>query len=580
MARSSEPRPHGDVAWVDRRRASERRQSTGRVLLGSVLVVAVLYVGRKFFIPLALAFLFAFLLRPLVSRLERFVPRVIAVILALALTVGMLGVGAWALYGQSVALAHEVTAYSGNLERKLAIFKRSPDGAFAALERTLQRITESGESADSPDLKVMVVEGSSLGDRYERIAPTAEGVATGFLVVFLVFFLLLDREQIRDRTLRIAGRAHLTVTTQAIGEMTERISRYLLTLLALNVAFGILISFGLWLLGVPHWPLWGVLAALLRFVPYIGAVLSAGLPTFLALAVFDGWLIPLLVLALFVVADQLLAGLIEPSVIGHSVGISPIALLIAAIFWGWLWGPVGLLLAVPIMVCLTAGGEFIPALRIFTLLFAEEAPLENYLSFYNRLLLRDRVGAWTMAERHAAQASMEDTFVHLFIPTLAFSTDELNRKRITKPQDNFIKDTVRELVMRIGDRYADNTNGNGRRYVASSVAGQRLSFSMLMLAQVLRSHGDTVDIVTECDAGELSDYVNEARPASVILSCSRADDLREGLFVLRHLRDTFPDIPILAGGAAFVTSSEAVLDAGATWVAASLEDARRKLQSR
>lgn len=567
-----------DAAWVDRRRANERRQSTARVLLGSVIVVAVLYVGRKFFIPLSLAFLFAFLLRPLVAVLERFLPRVVSVVLALSLTVGILGLGAWALYGQSVALAHEVTAYSGNLERKLAIFKRSPDGAFAALERTLQRITESAESENNPDLKVRVVEGTSLGERYERIAPTAEGVATGFLVVFLVFFLLLDREQIRDRTLRIAGRAHLTVTTQAIGEMTERISRYLLTLLALNLSFGVLISVGLMLLGVPHWPLWGVLAALLRFVPYIGAVLSAGLPTFLALAVFDGWLIPLAVLALFVIADQLLAGLVEPSVIGHSVGVSPIALLIAAIFWGWLWGPVGLLLAVPIMVCLTAGGEYIPALRIFTLLFADEAPLENYLSFYNRLLLRDRVGAWAMAERHAAQYSMEDTFTHLFVPTLAFSTDELNRKRITRPQDNFIKDTVRELVMRIGDRYADNSNGGGRRYVASSVAGQRLSFSMLMLAQVLRSGGDTVDIVTECDAAELAEYVKEVRPAGLILSCSRPADLEAGISVLRHIRKEFPTLPILTGGGGFVSNGEKVLQAGATSVAASLEDARSKLK--
>lgn len=566
-----------ETAWVDRRRSRERRQSTARVLLGTVLVVAVLYVGRKFFMPLALAFLFAFLLRPLVARLERFLPRVVSVFLALALAIGMLGLGAWALYGQSVALAHEVSQYSENLEKKLSILKLSQDEGFAALERTLQRITRSATAEDDPDLKVRVVRGDSLAERYERIAPTAEGVATGFLVVFLVFFLLMDREKIRDRVLRIAGRAHLTVTTQAIGEMTERISRYLLTLLALNVSFGILIGLGLFLMGVPHALLWGVLAALLRFVPYIGAVLSAGLPTFLAAAVFPGWLIPLGVLAMFVIADQLLAGLVEPSVIGHSVGVSPVALLTAAIFWGWLWGPVGLLLAVPITVCLTAGGEFIPGLRIFTILFADEAPLENYLSFYNRLLLRDRVGAWTMAERHAAHHSMEDTFIHLFIPTLAFATDELQRRRITRTQDNFIRDTIRELVVRIGDRYADNSNGSGRRFVASPVGGQRLAFSLLMLAQILRAQGDTVDTVTECDAEELVQYIHETKPDSLLISCSRESDLADGLKMIETARTSFPAMTILAGGSAFASNSEAAMQAGATAVATSLEEARRKL---
>lgn len=566
--------------FVDRRsEAHNRRQSTARVLLGSLIVVAVLYLARQFFIPLALAVLFAFLLRPMVARLERFLPRVVSVLAALAITLTILGAGAWALYGQSVSLAHEVASYSGNLEQKLSIFRSSPDGPFAALERTLQRITESAETDSGPDLKVTVVEGNTLGERYARLAPSIEAVATAFLVVFLVFFLLMDREQIRDRVLRVAGRAHLTVTTQAIGETTERISRYLLTILALNVSFGILIGIGLFLMGVPHALLWGVLAAVLRFVPYIGAVLSAALPTFLALAVSPGWLLPLGVMALFLIADQILAGLVEPAVVGHRVGVSPIALLLAAIFWGWLWGPVGLLLATPITVVLTASGEFIPGLRIFTILFADEAPLENYLSFYNRLLLRDRVGAWRLAERYAEQQSMQDAFVDLFIPTLAFSTDEMQRRRITRAQDNFIKDTIRELIIRIGDRWADNADGSGRRFVASGTNAQRLSFSMLMLSQLLRSQGDSVDNVSDVTGEELGDYVDEVVPVALLLSCTRPADLEAGLRTVQYIRERFPRLEIIVGGSGFATGSQAAMDAGASLVVSSLDEALSRLSN-
>src|SRR5205085_1699672 len=196
------------------------------------------------------------------------------------------------------------------------------------------------------------------------------------------------------------------------------------TIALLNIGFGILIGVGLALLRVPHAPLWGVVAGLLRFIPYVGAVLSAALPTFLSLAVFPNWYTSLAVLLLFVLSDQLIGGFIEPIVVGHRVGVSPIALLVSAIFWGWLWGPVGLLLATPISVCLTVGGEFIPAMRIFSIVFGAEDPLEGYLSFYNRLLLRDRTGAIAIADRHAEADTMEEMFSDLPDEELiAFLTD-------------------------------------------------------------------------------------------------------------------------------------------------------------
>jgi predicted PurR-regulated permease PerM len=488
----------------------------------------------------------------------------------------MLGIGGWWIYQQFTAVAVELSkaATSQNVDAKLRFLRRTGGGTLEMVERTLQRVAEARERPQRADLKVQVIpERKTLGERYEEVAPTVEGVAAIFLVVVVVFFLLRDREQLRDKLLRLAGRAHLTVTTQAIGETSQRISRYLLTIALLNIGFGLLIGLGLALLRVPHAALWGVLAGLLRFIPYIGAVLSAAAPTFLAFALFPNWIQPLAVLALFVVSDQIIGGVVEPIVVGHRVGVSPIALLLAAIFWGWLWGPVGLLLATPITVCLTVGGEFIPALRIFSIMFGSEDPLEGYLSFYNRLLLRDRTGAIAIADRYAESATMEEMFADLFIPTLTFAQEELDRKRITPAHDHFIKDVVRELIIRFGDRNA-GTPDPERHIVAVSVAGERLSLGTLMLTQLLRSESYSVDYFTDLPEQELVAFINEVKPEAVFVSCANPDHLDAGYALLQLLSMNFPELAIVAGGSGFSRDRAKTLSSGATYVPSTLKEAK------
>ncbi len=249
-------------------------------------------------------------------------------------------------------------------------------------------------------------------------------------------------------------------------------------------------------------------------------------------------------------SDQLIGGFIEPIVVGHRVGVSPMALLLAAIFWGWLWGPVGLLLATPITVCLTVGGEFIPALRIFSIMFGSEDPLEGYLSFYNRLLLRDRTGAIAIADRYAETATMEEMFNDLFIPTLTFAQEELDRKRITQAHDHFIKDVIRELIIRFGDRNA-GTPDPLKHIVAVSVAGERLSLGTLMLTQLLRSEGYRADYFTDLPEQELVAFINEVKPEAVFVSCANMSHLEQGYALLQLLSANFPELGIVAGGSAF-----------------------------
>jgi predicted PurR-regulated permease PerM/methylmalonyl-CoA mutase cobalamin-binding subunit len=576
--------PEGPTTFSDKRASQDRRgQSQSRILFITVVVIAILYLAKPVCVPIALAILFAFLLTPIVSLLERTpLRRTGAIVLSLGLIVAGLGFGGWWLSQQlnDVAKEFEQAATSKKIKQKLHFL--NPQGStFALVQKTLDRVT-AATTADQEraDLKVRVIpDPKDFSNKYKTFAPTIELIAAAFLVVVLVFFLLQDREQMRDKMLRLAGRAHLTVTTQAIGETSDRISRYLLTIALLNVGFGVLIGFGLFLLKVPHAPLWGVMAGLFRFVPYVGAVLSAALPTFLSIAVFPNWYTPLAVLGLFVLTDQLIGGFIEPIVVGHRVGVSPIALLVSAIFWGWLWGPVGLLLATPISVCLTVGGEFIPALRIFSIMFGAEDPLEGYLSFYNRLLLRDRTGAIAIADRHAESDTMEEMFSDLFIPTLTFAQEELDRKRITPANDHFIKDVIRELIIRYGDRNAGVVDSE-RHIVAVSVAGERLSLGTLMLTQLLREEGFAIDYFTDLPDAELLSFIHEVMPEAVFVSCTNPDHLQAGHGLLQLLAASFPDLMIVAGGSAFAGDRATTLAAGATYVPSTLTEAKEDFLTR
>ena len=571
-----------ELPTVVDKRIQERRQSNTRIFFTTLVVIAVLYLAKPVVVPVALAVLFAFLLTPIVSVLERtFLRRTGAMVLAVGFAVSILSLGGWWIYSQFNAVAREFTetATIARVEQKLRFLRRSSTGlaVFERFERTLQRVTDTTEQ-EKP-LPVRVVPDKTVRERYRDIAPTVEFVAAGFLVVVLVFFLLKERESMRDKLLRLAGRAHLTVTTQAIGETSSRISRYLLAFAVLNLGFGLLIGMGLFFLGVPHAPLWGVVAGLLRFVPYVGAILSASLPTFLMIAISPNWYVPVAVMGLFVLSDQVIGGFVEPIVIGHRVGISPIALLVSAIFWGWLWGPVGLLLATPISVCLTVGGEFIPALRIFSIMFGAEDPLEGYLSFYNRLLVRDRTGAIAIADRHSESDTMEEMFTDLFIPTLSFAQEELDRKRITPAHDHFIKDVIRELIIRYGDRNA-GTPDPERHILGVSVAGERLSLGTLMLTQLLRQEACSTDYFTDLPDEELIAFINEVQPEAVFISCTNHDHVNIGYALIQLIAESFPELMIVAGGSAFARERATTLAAGATYVPATLSEAKEDFLTR
>src|ERR1051326_2216762 len=330
------------------------------MLSGIVLVTAVLYWAQKILIPLALAILLAFVLNPVVAFLQRRglwrVPSVILVVCLAFLVLGGIGM---MLMLQAKQLAADLPKYKDNLVMKMAGLRSVGKGPWLrGLQEMEKEITEGNSkdkqpsegSGGEPTAPRIEPAGSLSFERFA--APTLEIVATSILVVVLLIFMLIQREQLRNRMVQLIGHGRLIHTTRAFEEAARRLSRFLLMQFVVNAGFGVVLGVALFLIGVPYPLLWGTLAATLRFVPYVGTMLTMALVLLFSLAITPTWTVPLLVLVLLVVMELSTANIVEPLLFRHSTGVSPIALLVGAAFWTWLWGPIGLVLSTPLTACL------------------------------------------------------------------------------------------------------------------------------------------------------------------------------------------------------------------------------------
>ena len=409
-----------------------------------VVVVGALYVGSDILIPLALAILLSFMLRPVVIRLQRFglgrIPAVLAVVLLLF--VALLGLGA-IVANQVVNLADNLPRYEWNLRTKIRDLRTAiPSGGV--VERTSDMLRDLGEelgkattptegetksegAAAAPEpvlVRIQQPEASPLQTLREVGGPLVAPIATAGLVVVFVIFMLLQREDLRDRILRLVGASDVARATEAMDDAAKRISRYLLMQLIINVLYGIPVGIGLYFLGVPNPILWGLFATVLRFVPYLGPVIAALVPIALSFAVAPGWTTPLLTIALFVTLELFSNNVLEPWLYGSSTGLSPVAVLVAAVFWTTLWGPVGLLLSTPLTVCLVVLGRHVPRLGFFHVLLGEEPALAPELKFYQRLLARDPDEATELAEEYLEDESLDKLYDAVIMPALGLAEQD------------------------------------------------------------------------------------------------------------------------------------------------------------
>lgn len=419
------------------------------VSVGIVLFIAALYLGKDIAIPFALAILLAFALAPIVDWLRgKHVPRVISVILAVTLAFSILGIVAYVFGSQLIQLADNLPSYQATIQEKLRALRTSAPGGgvFNRIATTLwnfgRELSASGEQltdatapaetgiktapvpviVQQPPTQPLEVMGAVLG---QLLFPLMQA---GIVLVFVIV-MLLERDDLRERFMKLFAAGDLHRSTGALSDAASRVSRYLFMQLLLNIGYGITAGIGLYLIGVPNAVLWGLLATVLKFIPYLGTFLSGFFPVVLAFAIDPTWSMVLWTLALFVTVEIVSDNVVEPWVYGATTGLSPLAIIIASIFWAILWGPVGLVLATPLTVCLLVIGRYVPQLGFLDVLLGSEPVLAPEERFYQRLLSGNVEEAADVAERYVAEKSSNDFYQEVVIPVLRLAEDD--RQRVT-----------------------------------------------------------------------------------------------------------------------------------------------------
>lgn len=436
---------------------------SGRTILIPIGVAVILYVGQEVLVPLALALLLTFTLAPIVGFLrKRYVPKIAAVLLTVATAFLVIAVFGFVVAGQVANLADNIPTYQRNIVAKVHALSQagSGNGLLDHLSKVAERIgsemqntaEESKEDApaQSSRREPMPVEIVTRSNPVETlgnfIVPLISPFATAGLVVVLVIFMLLEREELRDRFIRLVGLGDLHRTTAALQDAGSRVGKYLLMQLVVNALYALPISIGLWLLGIPNAILWGLLTLLLRFVPYIGPVIGMILPLFLALAIAPGWSLVAWVAALFIVTELVSNNVVEPWLYGSHTGLSPLAIIVSAIFWSWLWGPVGLMLSTPLTVCLVVLGRYVPQFSFLDVLLGNEPVLQPQEKLYQRLLAGDPNEATDNAEDFLEDEYLIDYYEKVGLPALLLG--ELDRQRgvMTEAQIALLASTTQTLI--------------------------------------------------------------------------------------------------------------------------------------
>ena len=423
-------------------------------LLTLVLVVAVLWAAKAILLPLALGIILAFALTPVVKLFDRYrLPRFAGVTLTMLLALGVVGGIGYVVVDQFAELSAELTRYTSSMRRKVAELRPGKDATFQQLTRTVNRVTEQLDD-NAQDLRtaqvVRVVEPRSAVQRLRETGGSIfEPIASTIIVLALVAFMLGQREDLRDRFIRLLGSESVSLTTRMMDEATYRVSQFLLWQTMINVLFGALIAGGLYWIGVPYAALWGGFTALLRFVPYVGSLLAVLMPASLAFATFPGWGETVQTIALFLTLDFVTAWFIEPLVFGRRTGVSAFALLVSALFWIWVWGPVGLLLSTPLTVCIAVLGRNVRSLRFLAVIFADEPALTPHVRFYQRLLARDEDEATLVVERMRKELGTVGVIHEVLLPALLLVSQHRAQNEITEDDELFMLDVINETVLQM-----------------------------------------------------------------------------------------------------------------------------------
>jgi len=563
--------------------AARAQPSRLPTLAATALTVAVLYLAHEVFLPLALAILLTFALAPVVSRLRRAgCPRSVAVIGTVTMAFLFLSAFSVIVAMQISEVAQNLPTYQYNIVEKVRTLKEagSENQVLERISRVMERISaeisrpepESRVSPEpEPERRPVLVEIFSPERPIETLKnivnPLLGPLATTGLVIVVVIFMLFEREELRDRFIRLVGYGDMHRTTEALQDAGVRVGRYLLMQLVVNVTYGVPLAIGLWLLGIPYATLWGMLAIVLRFVPYIGPVIAAALPLFLAFAVAPGWSLLVWTGALFIVLELLSNNVVEPLLYGSRTGLSPLAIIVSAIFWTWLWGPAGLVMSTPLTVCLVVLGRHVPQFEFLEILLGNEPVLDPKERLYQRLLAGDPEEATDIAEEMLEEKYLVEFYDTVAVPALLLAERDRARGALTNTQAVQLADSAGTLVANLEeiageeegedeDRAAEAADqdeadgydlplGEGRSVLCIGGRSELDDVTATMLSQIIWIQGAEVAFAGHeaLKPGNIRSLAVEGRNAIVVAFLDR-ESTRHAKFIVRRLKRVAPQARI------------------------------------
>jgi predicted PurR-regulated permease PerM/methylmalonyl-CoA mutase cobalamin-binding subunit len=553
-------------------------------LLLLAFVVAALYFGRSVFVPIALATLITFLLSRVVNRLERWIGRIAAVLVTVIAMFTIFVGASWVIGRQVIDLADKLPDYQANIVAKIRSLKLPAGGPLARFSSSVH-VLQSELAAPSPapstdrargdsstrtpppvasPIPVKVIEGRSAIPQLmqETLSAILSPLGTAALVLLLVIFMLLKREDLRGRLIRLMGQGRISTTTRAMEDAGRRVSRYLSTQFLVNTCYGICVAVGLQFIGVPNAALWGVLAAVLRFIPYVGPWAGALLPVLLSFAISSSWFTPLMTIALFIVLEAIVSNFVEPWLYGANTGVSPIALIISAVFWTWLWGPVGLVLSTPLTVCLAVIGRHVPRLEFLGTLLSEDQALAPHEEFYHRLLSFSMDSAEEFVTKYVETETLTALYDNVLIPAIGAVEIDAHRGSLSAEQRTSALQRVHEIIddfngwepsrKNADEQKSDDligvTPAIGSRVLCLPASAYRDELAGEMLAQLLRNRGfEAENVPARLKREELIDRTVKIQPECICVSVLPPTSIAQARHLASAIRERLKSVTIMVG---------------------------------
>ena len=564
-------------------------------VIGTLAIVAALWAARDVLVPIALAALLAFLMSPAVARLERLVGRVPAVLGTVMLAFALAAAGGWTLLHQLDGIAGDLPAYRTKIASRIdQVRALGRGGTVEELQKTVEKVQQDLADATTPPraARVVVAEGVGPSGGLGVLGPMVGLAATAGLVVTLVIFMLLERRDLRDRIVGIVGRGHVARTTRALEEAGRRVARQLLMQSLVNAIYAAITATGLWALGVPYPAVWGVLGGLLRFVPYVGPLVGVTAPVLVALAALDGWREALYVLGFMVLLELFTNLVLETVLYAGAAGVSQVGLLVAVTFWTWLWGPMGLLLAIPLTVCVVVIGKHVRGLEYLATLMADTPVASPPQVFYQRLLASDTGDAIDLIEKHVASSPPRSVYDALVLPALAQAEADRLDGRLDAEAQRVVTQSAGELLADTADEIRRVERAKGAPAAASTrpvlrvlgygVGGPVDRVALAALAHVVDDLPIAVEAPPHLLSGELAEWAVAHGHDVVCLADLPPSSSSRTRYLVRRLRERAPGLTVIVGRWTSSVSAEdlpAITAAGAHHVAVSLEQSRAFLQS-